>query len=57
MTNCWLNWHASTDWEDLQLFLPKAREAGQDLLKTTAAQVAHMAREGSGNPDVASGNA
>ena len=24
----WLLWHASTDWEDLKLFLPKAAEAG-----------------------------
>lgn len=24
----WLIWHASTDWEDLKLFLPKAAEAG-----------------------------
>ncbi len=23
----WLLWHASTDWEDLKLFLPKAAEA------------------------------
>src|SRR5690242_8400261 len=24
----WLIWHASTDWEDLRLFLPKAARAG-----------------------------
>jgi hypothetical protein len=24
----WLLWHASTDWEDLKLFLPRAAEAG-----------------------------
>lgn len=27
-TYCWLIWHASTDWDDLQLFLPKASQAG-----------------------------
>jgi hypothetical protein len=27
----WLLWHAPTDWEDLKLFLPKAREAGIDV--------------------------
>ncbi len=24
----WLIWHAQTDWDDLELFLPRAREAG-----------------------------
>ena len=24
----WMIWHANTDWEDLQAFLPKAKEAG-----------------------------
>jgi len=27
-TYYWLIWHAPTDWDDLQVFLPKAREAG-----------------------------
>jgi hypothetical protein len=27
-TYFWLVWHAGTDWDDLQLFLPKAAEAG-----------------------------
>lgn len=27
-TYYWLIWHAPTDWEDLNLFLPKARQAG-----------------------------
>ena len=27
-TYYWLIWHASTDWDDLELFLPKAAEAG-----------------------------
>lgn len=31
--NCyfWLIWHAETDWEDLQAFLPAAQEAGLDV--------------------------
>ena len=31
--NCyfWLIWHADTDWEDLQLFLPEAEKAGIDV--------------------------
>lgn len=27
----WLIWHAKTDWDDLKLFLPKAREAGIEV--------------------------
>jgi hypothetical protein len=30
-TYYWLIWHAPTDWEDLKLFLPKAREAGIEV--------------------------
>jgi hypothetical protein len=30
-TYYWLIWHASTDWDDLKLFLPKASEAGIDV--------------------------
>ena len=30
-TYYWLLWHASTDWDDLKLFLPKAAEAGIDV--------------------------
>ncbi len=30
-TYYWLIWHAPTDWDDLKLFLPKAREAGIDV--------------------------
>lgn len=30
-TYYWLIWHASTDWDDLKLFLPKAGEAGIDV--------------------------
>jgi hypothetical protein len=31
--NCyfWLIWHAETDWEDLQAFLPMAKDAGLDV--------------------------
>jgi hypothetical protein len=27
-TYYWLDWHAATDWDDLQVFLPKASQAG-----------------------------
>ena len=30
-TYYWLVWHAATDWEDLQRFLPKAAEAGLEV--------------------------
>jgi hypothetical protein len=30
-TYYWLIWHAPTDWDDLKLFLPKAREAGIEV--------------------------
>lgn len=30
-TYYWLVWHAPTDWDDLKLFLPKAREAGIEV--------------------------
>jgi hypothetical protein len=30
-TYYWLIWHAATDWDDLNLFLPKAAEAGIDV--------------------------
>ena len=30
-TYYWLLWHASTDWDDLKLFLPQAAEAGIDV--------------------------
>lgn len=30
-TYYWLIWHAPTDWDDLKLFLPRAREAGIDV--------------------------
>jgi len=30
-TYYWLIWHAPTDWDDLQLFLPKAAEAGIEV--------------------------
>src|SRR5438093_3969752 len=30
-TYCWLVWHRSTDWEDLQAFLPLADRAGIDV--------------------------
>jgi len=30
-TYFWLIWHASTDWDDLKLFLPKAAAAGIDV--------------------------
>lgn len=30
-TYYWLIWHSATDWDDLQMFLPKASEAGIDV--------------------------
>ena len=30
-TYYWLVWHAATDWDDLQVFLPKAAQAGIDV--------------------------
>jgi hypothetical protein len=30
-TYYWLIWHAPTDWEDLKLFLPKARQEGIEV--------------------------
>lgn len=30
-TYFWLVWHATTDWDDLKLFLPKAEKAGIDV--------------------------
>ncbi len=30
-TYYWLVWHAATDWEDLKLFLPEARQAGIEV--------------------------